>query len=174
VAPSPEPLEIVEEAVIRTLVDANVVVITLGGGGIPVVRNAHGLAGVEAVVDKDLASALLAKHLRADRLVLATDVDRIYLDFGTSHARGLDEVTTDDLRRYAAAGNQFPAGSMGPKVEAALRFVDSCAHDAIVTSVDQLPAALAGRAGTRIVAPAPALHEAPDGEALMEGIGSAW
>lgn len=166
VVPSPEPLEIVEESVIRALVDADVVVITLGGGGIPVVRNAHRLMGVEAVVDKDLASALLAERLHVDRLVLATDVDRLYLDFGTPTARGLNEITTDDLRRHAAAG-QFPPGSMGPKVEAALRFVDRGARDAIVTSFDQLHAALAGRAGTRIVAPAPDPRDARDDRALV-------
>jgi carbamate kinase len=170
VVPSPEPLEIVEESVIRALVEANVVVITLGGGGIPVVRNGHGFTGVEAVVDKDLASALLAKRLQVDRLVLATDVDRIYLDFGTPRARGLDEITTEDLRRYAAAG-QFPAGSMGPKVESALRFVESFAREAIVCSLDQLRTALAGRAGTRIVALAPDRRDAQHGRAFA-GIGA--
>jgi carbamate kinase len=151
VVPSPEPLEIVEEPVIRALIDANAVVITLGGGGVPVVRDAHRLIGIDAVVDKDLASALLAKRLPVDRFVLATDVDRIYVDFGTSRAHGLEEVAAQDLRRYAAAG-QFPAGSMGPKVEAALRFVEHIGRDAIVCSIDQLAAAVAGRAGTRIVA----------------------
>jgi carbamate kinase len=149
VVPSPEPIEIVEEPVIRALLDANVVVIALGGGGIPVVRQGHCLRGVEAVVDKDLASALLASRLRVDRLVLATDVERIYLDFETPAARGLDEVTADDLRRYAAAGH-FPRGSMGPKVEAAIRFVEA-GGEAIVTSYEQLGPALQGRAGTRVV-----------------------
>jgi len=152
VVPSPEPLEIIEEPIIRALIDANVVVVTLGGGGIPVVRNARALTGVDAVVDKDLASALLATRLQVDRFVLATDVDRIYLDFGTAHTRGLDEITAADLRRFAAAG-QFPSGTMGPKVDAALRFVESVGRDAIVCSLDQLAAAVAGRAGTRIVAP---------------------
>ncbi|MGE5246078.1 MAG: carbamate kinase [Betaproteobacteria bacterium] len=147
VVASPEPREVVEEAVVRTLVRANVVVITLGGGGIPVVRRAHGLTGVEAVVDKDLASALLAVRLRVDRLVLATDVDRIYLDFGKPSACALDNATAEDLRRHAAAGH-FPAGSMGPKVEAAIRFVEAAGGEAIVTSYDRLGPALQGRAGT--------------------------
>jgi carbamate kinase len=151
VVPSPGPLEIVEESVIRALVDVNAVVITLGGGGIPVVRNAHALSGVDAVVDKDLASALLATRLPVDRFVLATDIDRVCLDFGTSRARRLEEVAAQDLRGYAAAG-QFPAGTMGPKVEAALRFVETIDRDAIICSLDQLVAAVAGRAGTRIVA----------------------
>jgi carbamate kinase len=84
--------------------------------------------------------------------VLATDVDRIYLDFGTSKVRGLDEISTEELRRYAAAG-QFSPGNMGPKVEAALRFVESVRREVVVCSPDQLPAAVAGRAGTRIVVP---------------------
>jgi carbamate kinase len=167
VVPSPEPLEIVEESVVHALVDANTVVITLGGGGIPVVRNGHALSGVDAVVDKDLASALLATRLGIDRFVLATDVDRICLDFGTSRARGLEEIVAQDLRGYAAAG-QFPAGSMGPKIEAALRFIDAGGRDAIVCSIDQLAAAVTGRAGTRIVARAQ--H---DSRALMNRIGTA-
>jgi len=149
VVPSPEPIAIVEEPVIHRLVEANVLVIALGGGGIPVVRRNGRLVGVEAVVDKDLSSALLATHLRADRLVLATDVDRAYLDFGTSMARGLDGVSVEELQRHAEAGH-FPAGSMGPKVEAALRFVKAGGIDAIVTSYDQLTMALQGRAGTRV------------------------
>lgn len=171
VVPSPEPLEIVEESVIRALVDANVAVITLGGGGIPVVRDAYCLTGVDAVVDKDLASALLAKRLQVDRLILATDIDRIYLDFGTPKARGLDEVTVEDLRRYAAAG-QFPAGSMGPKVDAVLRFVESFAREAIVCSLDQLRATLAGHAGTRIFAPAPDPQHARGRGAFLERVGA--
>lgn len=149
VVASPEPREVVEESVIRTLVDANVVVIALGGGGIPVVRSGHHLAGVEAVIDKDLSSALLATRLRVDRFVLATDVDRVYLDFGTPRARGLDRVTGDDLRRYAA-DRHFPPGSMGPKVDAALRFVDATGREAIVASYDALESALVGRAGTHV------------------------
>ncbi len=149
VVPSPEPLKIVEGSVIRALVDANVLVIALGGGGIPVVQQGQGVTGVEAVIDKDLASALLATQLQVDRLVLATDVDRIYLDFGTPRARGLDAVTTEELRRHAAAGH-FPAGSMGPKVEAALRFVHAGGVEAIVTSYERLMLALQGRAGSRV------------------------
>ena len=171
VVPSPEPLEIVEESVIRALVDANVVVITLGGGGIPVVRNADALSGADAVVDKDLASALLAKRLQVDRLILATDVDRIYLDFGTPRARGLDEVTVEELARHAAAG-QFAAGSMGPKVDAVVRFVEGFRREAIVCSLDQLRAALAGRAGTRIFAPASDPQNARRRGAFLDSVGA--
>jgi carbamate kinase len=158
VVASPEPREIVEEPVIRTLLDRGVVVIALGGGGIPVVREGHQLTGVDAVIDKDLASALLAIRLRVDRFILATDVDRIYLDYGRPSIRGLDEVTTDDLRRYAAAGH-FPSGTMGPKVEAALRWVEGGGREAIVTSYDRLRPALDGRAGTRVVALARIPHD---------------
>jgi carbamate kinase len=148
--PSPEPLDIIEEAAIRALLDAGVVVITLGGGGIPVLRDGWRLTGVEAVVDKDLASALLATRLQADVLLIATDVDRIYVDFGGPRARGLGDVTAHELGRYAAAG-QFPAGTMGPKVEAVRRFLAAGGHDAIVTAPECLAAALHGRAGTHVV-----------------------
>jgi carbamate kinase len=165
---SPEPREIVEEPVIRTLVESSVVVITLGGGGIPVVRDGRRLTGVEAVVDKDLASALLATRLRVDRLVLSTDVERVYVNYGTPSARGLDDVSTEELRGYAAAGH-FPPGTMGPKVEAALRFVDAGGPQAIVTSHDRLRAALQGRAGTRVFLKA---HDALGGHARARSSGS--
>jgi len=149
VVASPEPCEVVEEAVIRQIVDTGAVVITAGGGGIPVVREGHRLTGIEAVIDKDLSSALLATRLGVDRLVMSTDVDRVYLDFGTARARGLDRVAPAELRRYAADGH-FPPGTMGPKVEAALRFVEAGGVEAIVTAHDGLEAALEGRAGTHV------------------------
>ena len=155
VVPSPEPLEIVEEGAIRTLVDSGAIVITLGGGGIPVVRRGDELEGVEAVVDKDLASALLAIRLGVDVLLISTDVDAISLDFTSPHARGLTDVTADELRGYAAAG-QFPPGTMGPKVEAALRFVAASGREAIITSPDRLVAALEGHAGTHVFDHVPA------------------
>lgn len=151
VVPSPEPLEIVEEPVIRALVGTGAVVIALGGGGVPVVKRGARLEGAKAVVDKDLASALLAMRLGVDVFVMSTDVDGIYLQFATPGARRLGDVTADELRRYAAEG-QFPAGSMGPKVEAGLRFVAATGREAIVTSPDRLVAALEGRAGTHILA----------------------
>lgn len=105
---------------------------------------------MEAVIDKDSSSALLAIHLGVDRLLFVTDVDRVYLDFGEAHALGLDEIHADALRTHAAQGH-FPAGSMGPKVEAALCFVEQTRRPATVTTIGQLAAALAGRAGTRVV-----------------------
>ena len=151
VVPSPEPLAIVEEPAIRALFNAGMIVIALGGGGVPVVRRGGRLEGIEAVIDKDLASALLASCLRVHAFVMSTDVDRIYVDFGRSAARGLAEVTAADLRRLAAEG-QFPAGTMGPKVEAALRFLAAGGSEVVVTSPDRLVAALTGREeGTHVI-----------------------
>lgn len=150
VVASPEPLRIVEDGAIRTLVDAGHVVVALGGGGIPVVPTRRGLKGVEAVIDKDLASALLATTLGADRFVIATDVDRVYLDYGLPTARGLTSADAATLRALVAR-HPFPAGSMGPKIEAALRFVEQGGDEAIITSHERLVPALEGRAGTRIV-----------------------
>lgn len=148
--PSPEPIEIVEERVVRMLVEEDVIVITLGGGGIPVARRGHRLEGVEAVVDKDMASALLAVRLRVDTLLISTDVEAIWLDFGGPDARRLTHVTADELRRHVAAGH-FPPGTMGPKVEAVLRFITAGGREAIVTSSHRLVAAIEGQAGTHVV-----------------------
>jgi carbamate kinase len=158
VVPSPEPLQVVEHRAIRRLLDAGAVVIALGGGGVPVVRNGSLLRGVEAVVDKDLASALLAQRLGVDAFVVATDVDRVYLDHGLPHARGIDAIDASTLRRLAEGG-YFPPGTMGPKVEALLRFVERGGRTAIVTSHDRLVSALQGHAGTRVV-PAPVTRRA--------------
>jgi carbamate kinase len=153
VVPSPEPIRVVEESAVRALIDSGAVVIALGGGGIPVVPTRQGLKGVEAVIDKDLASALLATSLGVDRLVIATDEDRVFVDYGRPAARPLDTVDAGSLRRLAGDGH-FPAGSMGPKVEAALRFVEAGGDEAVITSHESLVAALDGRAGTHVV-PAP-------------------
>lgn len=150
VVPSPEPIEIVEGDVIRALIDRGVLVIALGGGGIPVVRRGNRLVGVDAVIDKDRASALLATRLRVELFVILTDVERVYVDFHRPGERGLDLVTCDELEAHARAG-QFPAGSMGPKVEATLRFLRDGGRQAIITSPERLEAAVAGRAGTHVV-----------------------
>jgi carbamate kinase len=148
---SPAPLEIVEEPAIRALVDAGVVVIALGGGGVPVVQRGAHLEGIEAVIDKDLVSALLAVRLRVDVLAMSTDVDRIYVNYARSDARGLGDVTASELRGLASNGH-FPAGTMGPKVEAALRFIAAGGQEVIVTSPDRLVAALEGHEeGTHVV-----------------------
>ena len=148
VVPSPEPRRIVQLPAIRQLVDSGFLVVCAGGGGVPVVEDEDGRhRGVEAVIDKDLASALLATDLGADILVLATDVDAVYEDYGTPQQRAITTATPADIRR-----GDFPAGSMGPKVEAAARFVESGGGRAVIGSLDDLLDLLEGRAGTQVVA----------------------
>jgi carbamate kinase len=144
VVPSPEPRAVVELETIRTLVELNVIVICAGGGGIPVVRNGAGrLHGVEAVIDKDLSAALLALELKADALLLLTDVDGIELDYGTPAARPLRQTTPARLAEL-----DLPAGSMGPKADAARRFVELGGDLAAIASLETAPAALHRTAGT--------------------------
>jgi carbamate kinase len=156
VVPSPAPLEIVEEPVIRALLDSGVIVIACGGGGVPVRADEAGaLTGVEAVIDKDLASSLLATQVRASALAILTDVDRVYLDYGAPDERALDEVDAATLKRLHEQGH-FPSGSMGPKVEAVVGFVERGGKRAIITSPERLADALEGRAGTHVTAHAEA------------------
>jgi carbamate kinase len=151
VVPSPRPLEIIESAAVRALVDAGVVVVAAGGGGIPVVRRADGtLAGVEAVIDKDRSAAVLARTVGADVLVIVTGVDRVAIGYKTPHQEDLDMLAADDAERHLRSG-EFPAGSMGPKIEAAIEFLAAGGREAIITSPRVLGLALAGRHGTRIV-----------------------
>ncbi|MBE3132041.1 MAG: carbamate kinase, partial [Acidobacteria bacterium] len=150
VVPSPEPLEIVEQSAIKMLLAQGVVVIAAGGGGIPVVREKGLLRGVEAVIDKDRASALLAWELGVERLIISTDADEVYLDFRRPTQRGLRVVTVDQLREYHTA-QQFPPGNMGPKIDAALQFLARGGDEVIITSPRLLVDALHGLAGTRIV-----------------------
>lgn len=143
VVPSPEPLRVIEIESIRLLVEAGVIVICLGGGGVPVAQTpAGGLAGVEAVIDKDLAAALLARQLAADVLLLLTDVSAVQLDWGTAAARPLRSATPEMVRGLGLA-----AGSMGPKVEAAARFAQEGGRCVIAAMEDAAPA-LRGEAGT--------------------------
>lgn len=151
VVASPEPLEILDAAAVRTLVDARFVVIANGGGGIPVVREDDGrLRGVEAVIDKDLGAALLARTVDADVLVIGTDVPHAVLRYGTPEAESLGTVTVAQLRAYAAEGH-FASGSMGPKVDAACRFVEHGGTRAVITDLQNLTAAISGDAGTVVV-----------------------
>lgn len=150
VVPSPEPIEIVEESVIRHLTDIGILVIAVGGGGIPVVRVGRGLRGVEAVIDKDRASALLASQLGTDVLIISTDVERVSLNYKKPDQRPLARATADELGRYHAAGH-FPPGNMGPKVESALRFLRNGGKEVIITSHERLAEAVRGDAGTHIV-----------------------
>ena len=150
VVPSPLPVEIVEEEAIRTLRDAGFIVIALGGGGVPVVRRDDGtLEGVEAVIDKDRSSAVLARDLHIPSMVIVTAIDRVRLGFGTDDERPLDAMTLAEARHYLAEG-QFGVGSMAPKIEAVCEFLDAGGREAILCSPDDLAEALDGRAGTRI------------------------
>ncbi|TFV73011.1 carbamate kinase [Blastococcus sp. CT_GayMR19] len=160
VVASPEPRSVVDTPAIHALAGAGFVVVCAGGGGIPVVddgQDGHALRGVEAVIDKDLTAAILARDLGADTLVIATDVPHVMIDFGQPTARPLGRVTVAEMRAHAAAG-QFARGSMGPKVEAALRFVeggDSAAggRRAVITSLEHIADAVSGDdAGTVLTA----------------------
>lgn len=152
VVPSPEPVEIVELAAIRHLVDEGYVVTAVGGGGIPVVRDANGdLRGVEAVIDKDLASSLLARRLGADLFVISTGVRNVCLNFEKPDQRALDSLTVAEARRYLSEGC-FGAGTMAPKIQAAIDFIEAGGSRAIITCPPDLEDAIAGTAGTSISA----------------------
>jgi len=149
VVPSPEPIEIVDAPAARALMDAGFIVVAAGGGGVPVVRDqaSGALRGVEAVIDKDLAAAILAHTLAADTLVIATDVDYAQTGYGTPHAAPLGQITADELAAFADAG-EFGTGSMAPKVAAAIRFVRFGGRFAVITSLDRIADAVSGRYGT--------------------------
>jgi carbamate kinase len=147
---SPDPLEVVDAPAVAALIAAGFVVVANGGGGIPVVRDPDGaLRGVEAVIDKDLGAAILGRTTGIDVLVIATDVEHVMLDFGTPSERPLQAVTVAELRGYAAEGH-FASGSMGPKVEAACRFVEACGGRAVITTIEQIAEAVDGDAGTQL------------------------
>jgi carbamate kinase len=150
VVPSPEPVEIVELEVVRDLVNDGVLVIACGGGGIPVVRSGVDVRGVEAVIDKDRASALLAAKLRVDVFAISTDTDYVYLDYKKPAQTPLRLVTASELCAYYQAGH-FPPGNMGPKVESVLKFLAQGGKEAIITSYEHLAQAIDGVVGTRII-----------------------
>ncbi len=151
VVPSPEPLRIVETAQIRALVEAGFIVIGVGGGGIPVVEDRPGTyRGVEAVIDKDRASALLAASLEVPLLVLSTGVEQVAIHFRQPDQRWLERITISEARSYLEAG-EFPKGSMGPKIEAAVSFLEHGGQEVLITTPAALERAIAGETGTRIV-----------------------
>lgn len=150
VVPSPRPLAILEKRVIKRLVEDDVIVVGVGGGGIPVVLGPDGYSGVEAVIDKDLAAQRLALDIGADILVILTGVPRVYADFRKPTQRALEWITVSQAREYLSAG-QFPPGSMGPKIEAAASFVEESGGRAVITDFETLHAALDGRGGTTII-----------------------
>ena len=152
VVASPEPTRIVEIDVIRQLLDAGVVTIAVGGGGIPVVADEDGdLRGTAAVIDKDLASALLATLVGADLLLISTAVEQVALHFGTPDQQWIDRMTLAEAKQYLEEGVHFAEGSMAPKMRAVVRFLEAGGKEALITNPENLEAAMAGTTGTRIV-----------------------
>ncbi|MBU1937803.1 carbamate kinase [bacterium] len=147
---SPIPLEIINRKAIKQLVESGVIVIAAGGGGVPVYRETDGrFEGVDAVIDKDRASAVLARDIDAQELYILTSIDKVALDFGKSTQRDLDSMTVAEAESYTAEG-QFPPGSMGPKIEAALTFLKSGGERVVICALENLAQALDGKAGTHI------------------------
>jgi carbamate kinase len=150
VVPSPKPLDIVEKEIIQMLLKNDVIVVAAGGGGIPVVRENGKLKGIEAVIDKDRASALLAIEINADELIILTGVEKVALNYGKPNQTFVDTLIVDDAMKYLKEGH-FPAGSMGPKIEAAIDFVSATNKTCLITDMRKLKEALSGKTGTRIV-----------------------
>ncbi|MCK4238038.1 MAG: carbamate kinase [Candidatus Lokiarchaeota archaeon] len=149
VVPSPKPIKIYQWREIKKLMQENFIVIACGGGGIPVIKEGKRLQGVEAVIDKDLASAKLGEQVEADILLIATDVEYVALNYKKSNQRNLHKLSISEAKKYLKEG-QFPAGSMGPKIEAVISFIESGGERAIVTSIENIKTALEGKAGTHI------------------------
>ena len=151
VVPSPIPLEIVEKKVIKQLVESGVIVITIGGGGAPVYIEDDGTyEGIDGVIDKDRAAAILARDIQAQELYILTAVDKVSLNYRKPNQIDLDQMTVAEAKEYFQQGH-FPKGSMGPKIESAINFVENGGEVCIITSIKSLPDALAGKSGTRIV-----------------------
>lgn len=152
IVPSPKPVEIIELEAIKTLISAGFCVIAVGGGGIPVFKNSNGIMeGVDAVIDKDFASSLLASKLKADVLIISTGVEKVYLNYGKSEQKTLERITIADAKKYMIEGH-FAPGSMLPKIQAAVQFIEHGGAEAIITSPELLGRAVIGKAGTHIVA----------------------
>lgn len=152
VVASPLPMRIVEERSAKALIDAGHIVITVGGGGIPVVADENGhLHGIAAVIDKDFASSLLASKLGADTFIISTAVEQVALNFGKPDQQWLDEVTLAEAKAYLAEGKHFAKGSMAPKIQAIINFLEAGGTRAIVTNPPNIPRALAGETGTHFV-----------------------
>ncbi|MFB0518749.1 MAG: carbamate kinase [Acidobacteriota bacterium] len=150
VVPSPRPIQVVEEAVIRRLLEIGSVVIAAGGGGIPVylTKDEH-LKGIEAVIDKDRTSSLLAQSIKAELFIILTQVPQVYLHYGTPQQEPLRELSVEQAQEYLRQG-EFPPGSMGPKIESAIEFIEAQGGEVLITSVEELRDALRGEGGTRI------------------------
>ena len=149
VVPSPEPIEIVEKRAIRSLIDEGFVVIAVGGGGIPVIKEDGNFVGVEGVIDKDLASATLGKDISADKLIILTSVDRVYVKFGKTNQRAIEKMNGEEARKYMKEGH-FKKGSMYPKILASIRFLEHGGKEVLITSPEKIQEALDGENGTII------------------------
>ena len=150
VVPSPDPLEIVEGEIIKKMLEDDIIVIASGGGGMPVVeRDDWGLDGLEAVVDKDLAAERLAEAIDADLLIILTDIDKVYLYYNTPKQIGFDKISLDELKKYYNEGH-FPPGSMGPKILAAIRFLEFGGKKVIISNIEKGWEAIQGKTGTEI------------------------
>jgi len=152
VVPSPKPIDVVPKWVVRDLVCAGRIVIAAGGGGIPIIINGRGLfEGVEAVIDKDYVSSLIAREVKVDLFIILTGIERVFLDFATPQQRPVESLTVAQAKEYLAQG-QFPRGSMGPKIQAAIEYIEAGGKEVLITSASHLKAALLNRSGTRILA----------------------
>ena len=149
VVPSPLPIRIIEQEVIKTLIDQGIIVVGVGGGGIPVVEEAGKLKGVEAVIDKDLASALLAVGIKADLFLISTAIEKVALNFGKPNERPLDRMTLAEAKKYYKEGH-FPPGSMGPKIQAIIHYLQNGGKKGLITNPNNIERALLGKTGTWI------------------------
>ncbi len=150
VVPSPEPVQVFEQDIIRKILDLGMTVIAVGGGGIPVIeKDGYRVLGCEAVIDKDRASALLASERKADLFIISTDVEQVYIDYKKPTQQALVNTTVAEMERLYA-DNQFVAGSMGPKVESAIRYIRRSGSEAIITSFECLLDAVDGKTGTHV------------------------
>jgi len=151
VVPSPKPIDVVPKYVIRDLVHAGKIVIAAGGGGIPVIINGNGLfQGVEAVIDKDYVASLIAREAKAEMFIILTNVSRVYLNFDKPDKMPISLMTVDEAQKYLIQG-QFPLGSMGPKIEAAIEYIQNGGENVLITSASHLKASLINRSGTKII-----------------------
>jgi carbamate kinase len=152
VVPSPKPIDVVAKWIIRDLVLAGRIVVAAGGGGIPVIINSRGLfEGIEAVIDKDFAASLIAREVKVDLFIILTGVERVCLNFGKPDQQEIPVMTVDEAQKYLEEG-QFPPGSMGPKIQAAIDYIRAGGREVLITKASHLKAALLKRSGTRIIA----------------------
>ncbi|MBU1178755.1 carbamate kinase [Patescibacteria group bacterium] len=151
VVPSPMPMEIINKEIIKKMVEEGYIIIAAGGGGIPVIHREDGtLKGIPAVIDKDRTAAILARDIEADTLIIMTAVDKVYLNYGSKNQKGLNVITIKQAKKYLSH-NHFPAGSMGPKIEAAITFLEQGGKEVIICALEELDLALAAKSGTKIL-----------------------